>query len=762
MKTNNMTSNLSNLKLIPFGSLGAIKREQGSILLYLIVLMVVFTVIGVGMVSLFGTSVLSIFSPSSSRRAQYLAESGLRYTISEIRYAVSTTSQPETAMNSVDDGTTVGKSFNMPGGLNFNVRIRPLFSYTTPGAGVATSTVTATVPYSGFPSNYAIPMASDGTTNVAMLQVGPNNPALISSTVIAADSKSVTYSLSNSVIIPSGTTPLATLSLPTINASQNNVSKGGTLSLNVNSANAIPQRNGLFTPLDPTSGSLIDSKFFTYQKAQVVGGSVQLQNINWTYAAASFTFPANTYLSFKKAVSLGSTGTQGQGQNSQTDYLTLFSTTTQNTPPQDIIPPALTAGASGFTNSLSALDLSKSTVGGVDRVVVQGYIATGGTHAYWAAFQHLGETGQSFTDPESSPSCDIGYHAVPVNTSISDSLRNIWMQYNQLNYNVHIKMGWDLNLPYANQGLTVRWHENQACIAAVGGTCPTAADPYCCYEGYGISFMRFQGKSCSGDMIPDTVKPGSGSSKSGKLLLVLWEQKINASNVATKDWLAYAELGDPTNYQNPSSTRSPADQDQKVTGNQGWPDGKINDDATIGVRVEDKIVSGVRYTDIKLFYGDASPNTFSSDSRVMESVATNKERARYYPQWLETTGGGSLTPINPQWPSKQFGLSGSKIAYWYNNQTSYDYFTMVNDTPTTPYNTVTLVCNNSPAAGFSNACSQLQSDGATFRTTDFVLDSFPSSRKEIGLFAMGNLYTSSGYPITVAFDDFYILILGGN
>ena len=64
------------------------KRRKGSILVFLIVLMVIFTILGVGMISMFGTSVMSVFASNNARRAGYLAESGLRYTISEARNAV--------------------------------------------------------------------------------------------------------------------------------------------------------------------------------------------------------------------------------------------------------------------------------------------------------------------------------------------------------------------------------------------------------------------------------------------------------------------------------------------------------------------------------------------------------------------------------------------------------------------------------------------------------------------------------------------------
>jgi hypothetical protein len=745
------------------GTLGAGSHQRGSVLIYLIVLMVMFTMLGVGMMSMFSSSVLSIFAPSSSRRAQYLAESGLRYTISEVRNALSMAAK-EAVLTAIDDGSVNGKTFNVVAGMeSFNVRVYPYF--TKPTAGSGTNIITATVSNSGFPPNFAIPTASDGS-NVARLYIGQPYATISSASGATPGSKAVTYTLSANVTFSTGA--MTTLAFPTTNTSQANLVKGSTLNLNINAVSGLSQKNGEFMAIAP--GSAVDGKVLSYQSAQVaqVGGNtvVQLNNLNWRHPDASFTFPAGTYLSFRAAARLDSTGLHGQTTNVQTDYLTLFSSTSSGGgPPANETPQALPATASGFSGNLDALDVTQA--GNPSRVVVSGYIATGGTHAYWAAFQHLGDL-YSYTSPDpNDSSCTIGFFAAPIATGISDNLRNVWMQYNQLNYDVQVKHGWDLNLPYTTQGVTVRWHENPNCAANV--TCP-ANNAYCCYQGYGISFMRFNSRStCSSDLIPNTIKPCSLGAflcslfpnwDQNKLLLVLWEQKVNDTTYAvTKDWLAYTILGYPTTQCIPPAVRSPADPDQKVTGNQGWPDGLLNDDASIVVRVEDKFVNSVRYTDIKVFYGDGSPQTFVNDSRVLDSIATNKERGRYYPQWTEVGNPGGTNPvINPQWPTNNFGLNASnKIAYWYSNLTTSDYFTLGSNAPTAPFNTVTLTRNTTPRAGFSAV--NLLTDGATIRTTDYVLDSFPGSRKEIGLFAMGDL---NGTNHTVAFDDFYIQILGGN
>ena len=739
------------------------KRREGSILVFLIVLMVVFTVLGVGMVSMFGTSVLSVFASNNARRAVYLAESGLRYTLSEVRNAAASGSTPEAALTTIDDGSVNGKWFSVfPGVSRYRVRVYPYWSKTAAGTGVETNSIVATVPNSGFPPGFAIPTAPGGA-NVACLQVDKLVGISYPVAGATAGSKAVTYNLfsnplcgsSSTVKIPIGVTAYANLAFPTISNNQT-ITKNSTatpLVLNINAVSAIPEKNGQFR-------DNISTRLYTYQTARKLGSTVQLEGINWsTPAGTTATFPAGSYLVFSQSARLDSTGDHLQTQKVQTDYVTLFSSTSSLPPGgPNYSPPALTEAESGFSNNLTALDLTKSG----NRVVVQGYIATGGTHAYWAAFQHLGEGGYNFEDPEEEHRY-IGWHVAPISNDISDNLRNSWMQYNNLNYDVQIKNGWDLNKDSGGSGIAFRWHESPL-VQANGWPPPSGNDPYRYYQGYGLTYMLYRDDNfSSNDMIPNNIKP-PGNSLNKKLLLVLWEQKVNDSGVPRKDWLAYALLGNPESYWHPSwGPRNPADPDQKVTGYQWWPDGRLNDSATIVVRVEDKFVTtgGVttRCNEIKAFYGDASEYTFVNDSRTKDSVATNKQRARYYPKWLETGSGGTLTPINPQWPTNRFNPSGT-IANWYDNNNSptaaSDYFSLTSSAPTGPYNTVTWVKNSAPRSGFSTV--NLLSDNATIRTTDFTLDSFPSGRKEIGLIGMGAIIGSN---YTVAFDDFYIQILGG-
>lgn len=58
---------------------------RGSVLVYLVVLILLFGILGVILTSLFTTSTLNSATPNDARRAFYLAESGMRYAASELR-----------------------------------------------------------------------------------------------------------------------------------------------------------------------------------------------------------------------------------------------------------------------------------------------------------------------------------------------------------------------------------------------------------------------------------------------------------------------------------------------------------------------------------------------------------------------------------------------------------------------------------------------------------------------------------------------------
>ena len=97
-----------------------------------------------------------------------------------------------------------------------------------------------------------------------------------------------------------------------------------------------------------------------------------------------------------------------------------------------------------------------------------------------------------------------------------------------------------------------------------------------------------------------------------------------------------------------------------VTGWQDGYDGRVNDDATIGVRIEDVAWGGVHHNEIKAFYADASPYFDWSARRVADANATNTNRRKYFPQWIH---GEYFTT----WPSHYFenlSATDNTLTYW--------------------------------------------------------------------------------------------------
>ena len=82
-----------------------LRSSQGNILVYIVLTMVIFGVLGVTMVSLFSTSISSSATQNDTRRATYLSEAGTRYAMSEMRandFSRATISNLQTTLYTLD------------------------------------------------------------------------------------------------------------------------------------------------------------------------------------------------------------------------------------------------------------------------------------------------------------------------------------------------------------------------------------------------------------------------------------------------------------------------------------------------------------------------------------------------------------------------------------------------------------------------------------------------------------------------------------
>lgn len=291
-------------------------------------------------------------------------------------------------------------------------------------------------------------------------------------------------------------------------------------------------------------------------------------------------------------------------------------------------------------------DLSALNVAGIgDRIAVQAYLSAGGhAHAYWMALRNF----TTHTAADSDSGCTFSYLFVPINQTYVDLLRDSYNTYGHVSYSMQTKLGWLHDLNYAAQGINFRWHEYPAGSGK--------------YQGYAVSYMVFHNQTgCSDDFIPNSIKPGTSDTLSGRLLLVLWKQWVDGSGTEHRKWLAYAELGRPAGICTPPGcTRNPADNDPMVTGWQDSEDGRVSDDATIGVRIEDVVWGTTHHNEIKVFYADAAPYFDADARRVADANATNTNRQRYYPQWQH---GEYFTT----WPSHFFenlSSTDNTLTYW--------------------------------------------------------------------------------------------------
>ena len=136
----------------------------GNILVYLVVVILIFGVLGVSLLSLFRTATGSSATSNDAKRARYIAESGIRYALSEIRNSDDVENAAE-LLNSTSefklgkDGSFTAKVFSP--GLK-SAETKPI-SFP--------STLTLNVPYNGeFPDDFRIDNAASNVYIVDWLR----------------------------------------------------------------------------------------------------------------------------------------------------------------------------------------------------------------------------------------------------------------------------------------------------------------------------------------------------------------------------------------------------------------------------------------------------------------------------------------------------------------------------------------------------------------------------------------------------------------
>jgi outer membrane protein assembly factor BamB len=126
-----------------------VTSRNGSTLLYIVVVMVIFGFLGVTMVTLFSTSTVSSGTPNDARRALYLAESGARYAVGELR----NNGFSQDVINRFNLPTT----YSVSGAGTFTVNVFGPWFESTATDSVSGGAFQLTVPEGRLPADFTIP-----------------------------------------------------------------------------------------------------------------------------------------------------------------------------------------------------------------------------------------------------------------------------------------------------------------------------------------------------------------------------------------------------------------------------------------------------------------------------------------------------------------------------------------------------------------------------------------------------------------------------
>jgi hypothetical protein len=248
-------------------------NPPGNVLIYVVVLMLIFGVLGVVMVSLFTSTTASTVTRNDSRRARYMAESGVRYAFSELRKG--------DFEESVID-TLLATTYNVQNSGTFEYNIFSIWFLSPSDQNISSGNLDLDVEEGEIPDDFS------PTGNIFVVNADPADP----SGVIPEDSplstaiiqgytkigpKSLRFTLGDNFFLHKD--KMACLAVQP-NANQN-VSVGGTLDVHEDARFIFPSHNGAI---------FFKDKRHFYDKAIYVAGSpgkVELTNLSDALAVDS-------------------------------------------------------------------------------------------------------------------------------------------------------------------------------------------------------------------------------------------------------------------------------------------------------------------------------------------------------------------------------------------------------------------------------------------------------------------------------------------
>jgi outer membrane protein assembly factor BamB len=211
-------------------------NPTGNVLIYVVVLMLIFGVLGVVIVSLFTSSTASTVTRNDIRRARYMAESGMRYAFSEMRKA---DFDPEVMINTLNTTT-----YNLNGAGSFTINVfSPWFeSPSNQTIGSGGGDLTLGIPVGELPNGYTVPNSNINAVNYEYTGNNPTDEDGSWAPVTNFDDTTTTLTLSNDFYA----NPDERISLAVRPTSDQQILDGGNLNVSLEAQTIFPKYGGAF------------------------------------------------------------------------------------------------------------------------------------------------------------------------------------------------------------------------------------------------------------------------------------------------------------------------------------------------------------------------------------------------------------------------------------------------------------------------------------------------------------------------------------
>lgn len=246
---------------------------RGSMLIYIIVMIAFFGIIGTALVSMFSASAVSTHMPNYAVQALYLAESGMRFALSELR----NTGYTDTVISTLNNTT-----YTLSNGKGFSINVFGKWFQASTDQNVNGGPVILNVPQGKIPADFSLPkdlylvnikslqdsIAFAGSANTDFAS-DISNYDKISDTSLRVTVNDI-FQVKQDAAVHMGVHP---------SSNQSGLTAGNSLNVADVAADVFPAANGSFYILDTVTGA---KKEFFYEEAIDQGTYTELTNLNFS------------------------------------------------------------------------------------------------------------------------------------------------------------------------------------------------------------------------------------------------------------------------------------------------------------------------------------------------------------------------------------------------------------------------------------------------------------------------------------------------